>query len=169
MSSFVIGKVNYIRVAGTIAGLNNGFYRDPIWVYNHKDNRNFNDDDYYKLFSWIYECNAKSVQLQYNDDTCSSDDNDYRKDFEEYKKIATQIVYHGNEVNKLVAQIAQFFSSIKYQIEDDELSKKVSCYLNIILVAICNRTVLHREGIECWGDFILEKPDTEIVDIMSLI
>lgn len=168
MSSYVIGKINYIRCAGAIVGMSEGFYRDPLWVYNHRDNRNFNEDDYKTIFTWLYEANAKSVQLQYDDDTCESDTNDYSTDFEEYKKIGKQAVYHGTE-NHLVKEIAKFFSSIKYQIEDDDLSRKVSCYLNIILVALAEKTVLENSDVTCWGEFKLEKPDTEIIDIMDMI
>lgn len=163
MSSFIIDKKSYIRCAGAIAGLSTTL-REPLWVYNHVENRNFNDDDYYNLFKWAYEANVKSVNWQYNDDREVIDTNDYKADFEEYKKIGKQAVYHSI-TKDLVKEISTFFRSIKYQIEEDNLSAKVSCYLNIVLVEIVNKTVLHDSSTECWGSFELKKPDTEIQEI----
>lgn len=169
MSSFVISKVNYIRVAGVICGISKALYREPLWIYNYRDNRNFNDNDYIELFTWIYNANAISVKNQYNDPVADTDNNNYMQDFKEYKKIGEQAIYHGDK-KQIVKNISDFFNSVKYQIEDDNLSKKVSCYLNKILVEIVNKTILTGEtNYSCWGSFEMEKPETEIVDIMDLV
>ena len=164
MSSYIIDKKSYIRCAGAIAGLSATLH-EPLWIYNHVENRNFNDNDYYNLFKWAYEANYKSVCWQYHDDKEPLDTKDYKADFEEYKKIGKQAIYH-NLRTELVKEIATFFRSIKYQIEEDNLSAKVSCYLNIVLVEIVNKTVLYDRNTECWGNFELHKPNTEIEDAL---
>ena len=164
MSSYVISKKYYVQVAGAIVGLSNALYREPLWIYNYKDNRNFNEDDYYTLFTWMYDANAISVQKQYGDAKRETDDNEYKKEFDEYKKIGKQYVYNSRE-KELVKSIADFFRSIKYQIEDDDLSRKVNCYLNKIQVEIVNKTLLKGET-SCWGDFEIEMPDNKVQVIM---
>lgn len=164
MSSYVISKKYFIQCAGVIVGLSNALYRNPLWIYNYKDHRNFNEDDYYTLFSWMYDANAISVQKQYGDAERETDTNDYKKEFNEYKKIGTQYVYNSRE-KELVEKIASFFSSIKYQIEDDDLSRKVSCYLDKVQVEIVNKTILNGES-SCWGDFEVEMPSNKVQVIM---
>ena len=153
MSSFVIGKKFYIQCAGAICGLSAALYREPLWIYNYTAGRNFNDDDYYTLFSWFYTVNAKSVQKQYGDAVPESDDNNYKADFEKYKKIARQYVLK-DDTKTLVKYISDFFRSVTYQIEDEKYNYQVSYYLNKILVEIMHKTLL---GGEClsWGDFEL--------------
>lgn len=151
MSSYVISKQNYVRVAGYISGVAQEL---KVWVYNYKDNRNFTKEDYLTLFKWIYDANAISVQKQYRDEKREEDDNEYPADFEKYFKLGCSDCFH-HDYSKMLNAVHSFFSSCNYQIEDDFLGGKVKTYLDKIFFAIYDRTK-GETNLDCWGDFNLE-------------
>lgn len=151
MSSFVISKQHYVRIAGYISGIANEL---NVWIYNYKDNRNFTKEDYLTLFKWVYDANAISVQKQYNDDTRENDTNDYMDDFNKYYKLGCKDCFHHN-YTAMLNRIHSFFRSAKYQIEDDFYSTRVTNYFNLIFEAIYDRTIPSND-MNCWGSFEIE-------------
>lgn len=161
MSSYVINKKYYVRVAGYISGIAKEL---NVQVYNYTENRNFTEEDYYKLFCTLYDANAISVQKQYHDDTRETDSDDYMQDFNAYKKIGVKDVYN-HDYKKILVNLNSFFSSCKYQIEQPTLEKFAVNTLNKIFVAIFDRTIGSDFNTECWGSFEVES-ESNITRIM---
>ncbi len=147
MSSYVIGKQEYIKAAGLISGLAEGL---ELWVYSFENGRNMIPDDYYEKFSEIYTMNALSVQEQYRDKSPETDSNDYRKDFEIYRKSGYSIAVTREGLKEAIAEIYSFFSSISYQIEKEAYMFKADMFLNRVLIKLMKELWKGYEP-ESWG------------------
>ena len=127
MSSFVIGKSEYIKAAGIIAGIaeaSKNAHTRRFWLYNYKDNRNYNTEDYYLTFCKCFEYNALSVQEQYKDAQPSLDENEYKTEFKEYMQKGQRMYVYPRceETKKAVMNLKRFFESCVYQTENEKYS-----------------------------------------------
>lgn len=121
MSSFVISKVEYIKAAGLIYGIESSKRYPHKWFL----------DNVRKGFVECYEMNVASVEKQYGEkigfDGCA-----YDSTFEQYCKGGERIwlgmdrkITDRNEVKN---GLMMFFNSVLYQIEEEEMCQKVSSF-----------------------------------------
>lgn len=165
MSSFVISKSEYMKAAGFLAGLaaEKDCYREQLLrMWNSKDNRVMNDQDFIDAFTTLYNFNALSVQKQYKDNEPEADKNTYAKEFKAAKKATQQMVldWHlerNRNVEMTIYKFQSFSSSILYQIEDPELSDKARFFLAKVQMKLFevlrNFNGISEEDTTSWGDF----------------
>ena len=120
MSSFVIGKKEYIKAAGLVCGVAScsRYGGSPSFCANVK-----------KQFSHIYCLNVYSWSEQYDEDF-EKDNESYDDVFNEYKALGRRI-YMGLErmsLDTLRYSLISFFRSATYQIEDYEANMEASSY-----------------------------------------
>lgn len=166
MSSFVIGKKEYIKAAGFVAGImaEKNHYREPvIYLWDYKEGQLFTDERIQQRFAQLYRDNATSVQLQYSDATCEKDDDRYEAEFQAMKKathkIYTQALCGDPAALKQAIQNFHMFSrSVAYQIEDEKLNHRSAAFLNRINSALLGMLMdLDHIGSDSWATFDLEK------------
>lgn len=165
MSSFVIGKSEYMKAAGFLAGLaeEKDCYREQLLrMWNSRDNRVMNDQDFIEAFTKIYQYNALSVAKQYKDPEPENDTNDYMKEFKATKKAVKKMVldWHlerNKDIELTIYKFQSFSSSILYQIEDPELSAKASFFLSKVqmrlFAVLRNFNGIDEDLVTSWGDF----------------
>lgn len=115
MSSFIINKREYIKAAGLMYGVAES-RRFPHKYFLSNIRKNFAE---------VYGMNVSSVNKQYNDNT-PEDVAEYDDVFEEYRSIGRR-VYNGEcklSLDNLRKKLLRFFSSVLYQIEDEEMNEK---------------------------------------------
>lgn len=125
MSSFVVNKVNYVRAAGLMYGVEESKRDSNKRFLNHVR----------KNFEHAYALNVFSVNEQYESNRLP-DEESYDEEFEAYRKKGQDIW-----VNKSTASIPNampwphfrymmmnFFSSVMYQIENDYAERTVSAF-----------------------------------------
>ena len=122
MSSFIISKKEYIKAAGLVCGVAScsKYGGNPVFCVNVK-----------KQFERIYKLNVYSWCEQYDEDV-AEDTCDYESVFNEYKELGRRI-YMGLEskmsLDKLRRSLLNFFSSITYQIENEDANMEAASYL----------------------------------------
>lgn len=158
MSSFVIGKQEYIKAAGAVAGIvEKSFdnWRYAIHIYNHEEGRWMNSDDFYARFVECFELNAKSVYDQYHpnhpDELLYTDDNQYRHLFYEYLQLGRACYNDPGKLRNMVQNLDDFFQSSLYQTEDEESADKMGVFYNRIALALYRQLSPHE--CTCWGEF----------------
>ena len=140
MSSFVYHKKYFVEAAGALAGLAalQNVYREPLlWMYNHEAGRLFNDEDFYNTFVCLFQINAESVMLQYNDPEPETDTNEYRDIFQAAKAYVKKadLAFHCNgnrEIILLLYRLSDFFQGVMYQIEEPTREQAAGHILNNI-------------------------------------
>lgn len=159
MSSFVIGKQEYVKAAGYIAGIAESFNRNghnDFWLYDTIEHKNTDTDLFYKRFVQVYEMNAESVQQQYGDKTRENDANKYTKDFESYRVKGKNLMFAAKDQQiQAVSDIRNFLRSAAYQIENEKYNFIVTYWFNQILDEITNKFIYRFYESECWGSFDL--------------
>ena len=165
MSSFVISKSEYIKAAGFLAGLaeEKDCYREQLLrMWNTRDNRVMNDQDFIEAFTTLYKFNALSVQKQYGDKAAEADDNTYEKEFKAVKKATKQMcldwhLCRNHNIEMTIYKFQSFSNSILYQIEDPELSEKTQFFLAKVQMKLFevlrNFNGISEEETTSWGDF----------------
>lgn len=122
MSSFVINKKEYIKAAGLMCGVAScsKYGGNPVFCANVK-----------KQFERIYKLNVYSWCEQYDEDI-TEDTCDYEGVFNDYKSLGRRI-YMGcvknMSLDKLRRSLLKFFSSITYQIENEDANMEAASYL----------------------------------------
>ena len=168
MSSFTIGKQEYVKVAGYIAGIAEGTSIGcrEFWVYDTIEHKNTDTDLYYKRFVQCYEMNAKSVQEQYKDNKPETDSNDYMKEFREYFKQGKVLMMEDTQTQRqAITEIQHFFHSALYQTENDKYNFIMRHWFNMILDQLVERVLLAGCEAESWGTFEIKKSNRNIVRI----
>ena len=160
MSSFVIGKREYIKAAGFVSGIAEKSSMREFWIYDYTVGRNMTKEDYHRQFTAFYNMNALSVQAQYGDATCEEDSNDYMEDFNKYRNIGKSLV--GAELTRAVLDLSDFFRSACYQTEDEECNKYMRAFFDRVIVEIYTKT--HTHECKCWGNFNIER-ESEVVPL----
>ena len=125
MSSFVISKVNYVRAAGLMYGIEEAKPRPHKWFLDHVR----------KDFEHAYALNVYSVNEQYDTNNLP-DENSYDEDFETYRKKGRDIWINKIEGSKTNVipwnhfryMMMNFFSGVMYQIEN-KYAHRVVCEL----------------------------------------
>lgn len=140
MSSFTIGKKDYMRCAGLLAGIAEGTERSPyhLWVYDYQTNRNMKAEDYKREFEKLYQMNALSVQEQYNDQDSSMDLGTYDADFRMYQKRGKLAAVGLDKISlkEWTNNLNRFFSSVIYQTEKPEYMFQMEFFFGRIIRAM---------------------------------
>lgn len=158
MSSFIISKQEYMKAAGLVSGIAK---EREVWLYDFEKGRNSTPEDYIRKFTDIYKLNAASVIDQYHGDEVGApadDPDDYKKDFDSFYKLGKQLCYNGKKtLTDGINELAAFFSSILYQIEDDDANEKAGRFLDRLTVALY-KAAAGRET-KSWGSLEIEQPE----------
>ena len=118
MSSYVVGKEEFVKAAGLIRGFEESKSHPHGWFVAHVR----------EWFNEAFEMNAKSVAEQYHDEEVYEDDLAYDSTFWKYREMGERIGMGYGELKKdeLRKRLMQFFSSVLYQIENDEMHERVA-------------------------------------------
>ena len=122
MSSFIIGKKEYVKAAGLVCGVAScsKYGGNTTFCVNVK-----------KQFEHIYKLNVYSWCEQYDEDI-AVDTCDYEGVFNDYKELGRRI-YMGLEskmsLDTLRYSLIKFFGSITYQIENEDANMEAASYL----------------------------------------
>ena len=158
MSSYAIGKEEYIKAAGFIAGIKD-VHRD-IWLYDYEYGRNMTADDFYTRFVECFEMNALSVYEQYaprhDDEVLYTDSNDYKDTFKKYRAIGKSVAIQPDALKMAIMELKLFFKSAVYQTEKETYMWKMSMFFNRILVELMPFLYhANQDDLHSWGDFDL--------------
>lgn len=181
MSSYVIEKENFMRVAGLLSELNK---RDNfratesgLWIGEFTQEGRWHlleEEDFIKLFKTFYNANVLSVERQYHEPITKEDykeDNALLSSSEQSAFNIGKMVAHWGLMYRDVLQVAvkslsNFIDTASYQIEDLELNDYVISFLNKAMVKLY-QVAYHfdleahsratRENGEYWSDFDLKE------------
>lgn len=124
MSSFVINKIEFVKAAGLMYGIEESKpHSFRYFLENVRDN-----------FVRAFEFNALSVAEQYHDDESYKDELTYDSMFEEYRRKGRTIWTLDSSrtcpMNKkeLRNALTDFFHSVLYQIENREMNTWVASF-----------------------------------------
>lgn len=124
MSSFVINKIEFVKAAGLMFGIEESKpHSFRYFLENVRDN-----------FTQVFEFNALSVAEQYHDDEPYKDELTYDSTFEEYRRKGRTIWTLDSSrtcpMNKkeLRNALTDFFHSVLYQIENREMNTWVASF-----------------------------------------
>ena len=150
MSSFVIGKEEFIKAAGLAAGIAKG---TDIYFYDAELGRKLTTADFYQKFVTVFEMNALSVQEQYDDKESYNDYNTYDKTFDIYYKKGLKVTT-TNRITEAVAELNFFFRGVLYQIEKPSYFWKTKNFLDTLIVLLFEK--VYPIESENWGSFDFE-------------
>lgn len=140
MSSFIISKIEYVKAAGLLYGIERSKGRNAhTWYLEHLQG----------WFEDLYRWNVKSVCEQYGDEE-TYDEGTYDKIFSVYADkghMACNGFVNGVTRESLRDGLQQFFDSVLYQIEDEELNDRAAAIFYRCVKQISPR---HTEG--WWGE-----------------
>lgn len=141
MSSFVISKVEYIKAAGLMYGIEETTRYPHSWFLRNV----------YDKFVECYEMNIKSVNEQYGHrHEIGIDGAEYKDTFEQHRVIGRKISYRGKR-DKLKEMLKQFFDSSLYQIENDEMHDKCCAFYWMCLEKFDKFKESNNDDVSCWG------------------
>lgn len=155
MSSFVISKSDYIKAAGTIAGIADYAKHGPhkcVFVCGFYQRR-MEKADFYNAFVECFEMNAMSVYEQYKhheDEEIWTDGGDYMKEFERYYSFGASLVRDRAKLREIISELHTFLQSAIYQTEFPAYEMKMKFLFNEILVAL-NGIFVDSDNINSWG------------------
>ena len=160
MSSFVIGKSEYAKVAGLVAGIvtaRNQRKDSAVWIFDYEKGHNMDADGYRDRFARCYEANVESVCKQYDDDPAEyGDDGTYDAEFNEFFMIGKHYAFDRGVLPKIIQEIRFFSRSVSYQIEDYALNQIVMEWFNTVLVSLFALLDERGNDHDSWGSFSLE-------------
>jgi len=166
MSSYIISKQEYMKAAGLVTGLSEELRH--FWLYDYETRRNSTAEDYKRKFTECYEMNVISVKEQYHGDEVGADardQNEYKQDFETYRKLGKQLCYNdGQPLINAIHELNAFFGSCLYQTEYDPYMFKMQMFFNQIITELF-KTSSHYET-QSWSTLEIEKPDHEYSRIL---
>ena len=154
MSSFVIGKAEYIKAAGVIAGIAEEEESNPVprfYVYDYQRGRKMTGADFYDAFCECFQMNAISVSEQYKDNEIYTDSDYYLGLYERAKKAGKAAARDPEKLKRTVYDLADFLQSAEYQTEKEAYFFKMKMIFNEILVQLFG--LLWPHECECWGEF----------------
>lgn len=148
MSSFVIGKEEYIKAAGLIAGIAK-VKRDQIFVYDYeKDKKISTPEEWRDKFVQMFDMNALSVQEQYHEKEVYTDGCDYEQIFKKAYQIGINAAM-GGDLKDWIMKLRNFFHCAIYQTEKDAYFFKMQMFFYAILDQLMR--YMHAEP-DNWGD-----------------
>ena len=141
MSSFIIGKKEYIKAAGLVCDVAScSKYGSSTFCANVK-----------KQFENIYNLNVYSWCEQYDEDV-EKDTCDYESVFNDYKELGRRI-YMGCErkmsLDTLRYSLMQFFRSATYQIENEDANMEAASYFYTCIETLFESKTENIDGF--WG------------------
>lgn len=162
MSCFLIDKRQYMQAGGFLAGLyeetKNSHY-SSFNLYDYSRGRWYETSDYAKAAAWLYELNRVSVSVSWNEDQ-PRDNNDYAEAFNRYLKKGRQLARTGGKsLEKSIAGLQKFFSSVLYQIDEPKQELSAKSYIYRCCFSLDNYMQAYRLQYEegtFWGDFELD-------------
>lgn len=141
MSSYIIDKQDYVRMAGAVAG---------ICMAARCPDRETIDRILYDTEE-VYKANVRSYNIQYGvDEKCDNVVND--KLYYEYRNY-TYCLPKERKM-ELMMDIIEFMRSILYQIEDEKLYDMARFRLTQMLFMMHN--ALYHDSTDFWGKFSLD-------------
>ena len=154
MSSFVIGKEDYVKAAGLLAGIVSVYPDTFIW--DHKADKRMEGTGFYDRFIECFEMNAISVYEQYKhhpDEVLYTDGKDYTETFTAYKAIGKKYAAHPDTLKMMISEIRQFFRSALYQTEKESYSFMMEMLFYRIIDALT--PLLYHYEPKSWGSLDL--------------
>ena len=146
MSSFVINKREYVKAAGLMYG---------IEASEKANAHRYFLENVHKNFVKCYELNVDSVNEQYGDES-GKDFSDYDYEFTQFCKIGERIkcgLHKNMTFEELRINLMNFFRSVLYQIENDEMSQFVAAFFFECTSKLFGSELCEVEG--WWGDIEL--------------
>lgn len=145
MSSFVICKKEYVKAAGIMYGIEK----------NRRFSHKYFLDVVRQKFNEIYIMNEKSVSAQYKEDY-SPDECEYIDTFWEYAKKMQDVWLRmsADEKRNFTFKMMNFFNSVLYQIEDEEMHKAASDFFFVCVEKMFNFDADYKAvtgSINFWG------------------
>ena len=140
MSSFVISKVEFVKMAGLMNGIE-GAKRDPHYYFMGVCREKFNK---------AYELNVKSVNEQYHDNALPdglSYDSIYSQYIDKGRMIYESKFFGEDGLKKVRPKLLQWFSSVMYQIENEECEKEVAAWFYTCIQKLYED---ERDSVEGW-------------------
>lgn len=137
MSSFVISKIEYIKAAGLMYGIEESNRYPHDWFLRNA----------YDNFVMCYEANEKSVAEQYGEDY-TINTFEYKETFEFYRRKGRHLIAKGYR-NELKKMMKQFFDSSLYQIENEEMRMKCCAWYWMCLDKFDKFEI--DDDVSCWG------------------
>lgn len=161
MSSFVIEKRAFVRVAGMVSGIRdytNRVYRfNRLHIWDSENHREMDDDGIRARFIRCWEMNVDSVAKQYNDDPGMYDDSDdYMIDWIMYHDYARKAASDPVKLMDMVYEFVYFGRSVNYQIEDEADCEETVGWFNFIIAQLITLTDCSRDDRNSWGSFELD-------------
>lgn len=158
MSSFIIGKAEYMKMAGFVTGIAKGTENTPsqFWLWDDEHGRNMNGRDYIDKFTECYKMNVDSVNNQYGDSE-PYDEESYDVDFRKYFYYGLEVCRNKPVLLERAFDLVNFAKSVAYQIEDATSRGVVMEFFNEIIVQIF-RVVDGGDRMGSWGklEFLVE-------------
>lgn len=161
MSSFIISKVEYVKAAGLMCGMESA----------KRDSHKYFMDVCRKEFEHVYALNVASVNEQYDHrEPIAPDENNYDDVFEAYRKKGELIGNDGyasddgiiftqvdGVMNKrdLRIRLWLFFQSVLYQIENDAAHRMAAAWFFTCISKLYQNDLHAVEG--WWGEVELDK------------
>lgn len=145
MSSFVVDKIEFVKAAGLMYGIEESKC-EPHRYFLQTVRAEFVN---------AYDLNVDSVNEQYGDDA-SKDTCTYDDEFEKYRKIGGMIwggTYCKMKKNELRLRLWNFFRSVLYQIECDNYHDIVGAFFFECISKLYESDVRAIEG--WWGEIEL--------------
>lgn len=156
MSSFIIDKNEYVKVGAFIGAFTEIRNRGDllIYLYNEKASRLYTANDVINEMVNVYQLNVDSVNEQYGDHTEYDNEEIDRMVVAKYMGYAKKILYDENKLENAIANVHQFFRSVNYQIENEELNARAKEIMQKFECALWG-VVIKIKGIpiETWGSF----------------
>lgn len=156
MSSFTIGKREYIKAAGIVAGIAEASARGAgihqIWIYDYETRRNSTPEDYYRRFAECYTMNALSVAEQYHDREAETDSNEYKREFTAARNTGKMLfMTKGEKLKNAIMELRHFFHSAIYQTEKYEYMFKMQFYFYQIEDQLTEYLYTAPDDLQSWG------------------
>lgn len=161
MSSFVIEKKAFVRVAGMVSGIrdyaNHAHRFNRLYIWDEERGCEMNDDGVRARFVRCWELNVDSVSKQYHDDpSIYNDDDDYLADYAAYRNYARKAAYDVEKLLDMIHELSHFASSVNYQIEDEVDNEQVNDWFRFIITGLIGLTDHKRDDRKSWGSFELD-------------
>lgn len=152
MSSFVVNKVNYVRAAGLMYGIEE----------SKRDSNPRFLDHIRKEFEHAYALNVVSVNEQY-ESHLMPDENSYDEDFEAYRKKgqdiwvnkSTGLIPNAMPWPQFRYMMMNFFGGVMYQIENDYADRAVSSFFYRCIVKLFEQEI--NDVPHIWSEIDLDK------------
>lgn len=159
MSSYVIDKKEFVKIAGFLAGLQAAkkYNESVLYFYNMETHSLYTDHELYIMLNTVYECNVLSVALQYGE-TPVTDTAAYKDIFETYKHNS-YMLFNDSRFTTLKEYYYSFIAFIRcfnYQTEDQFLNEKGMNILKTILFKL-SCCIFANNTAGYWGEFSINK------------